>query len=299
MAEKAVVVGGCRFIGLEAALLLQDAGYDVVVVDDRGCEGVELEVVAGPGEAGPGLEALVQAKLIVNAYELDGVNEARLRPDRAYEANTLLPWRLARAAVEGRADRLIHFSTAAVYGDPLVLPVHEAHPTMPKSTYGGSRLAGEAAVVGHLRERGVDHVILRVFNAYGPGQWNRGNPGVVHEFLARAVEGLPLRIEGDGLQVRDFIHLRDILEAFRKSLDSPAGIFNLGTGRGTSILDLADHIARLLGKKLEVVWAPPRPGDIRESVSNTRLSEEVLGWRAATSLEWGLEDLARYYLETP
>jgi len=297
MAEKAVVVGGCRFLGLETALLLRDDGYDVTVLDDRRCEGVDLEVAGPPSTAGPGRDPLDKAKLIINFYEYDGVNEARLNPEKAYEANTLLAWRLARAAVQGRADRLIHVSTAAVYGDPLDTPVHEAHPTMPKSTYGATRLAGEALVEGHMRERGVAHVVLRVFNAYGPGQWNRGNPGVVHEFLIRATNNLPLRIEGDGLQTRDFVYSRDVVIAVRKALDAPPGTFNIGTGRATSILDLADHVARLVGRKLEVVWAPPRPGDIRDSVAHPGLPAKVLRWQARTSLERGLAELARYYLE--
>ena len=296
MSETVVVVGGCRFPGLEVAIGLEEEGYEVYVVDDWECiEDVRLLGPPGILERPP--REVLGAEVIVNSYEFEGVVEARLDPARAFEGNVRVAWLVARAAVEGRAGRVVHLSTAAVYGDPLVSPVHEAHPVMPKSTYGGSRLAGEGLLLGHLNERGVDVVVLRVFNVYGPGQWRRNNPGVVHEMMVRALSGVPLRVEGSGRQVRDFVHVVDVVEAVSRALEARPGVYNVGTGRGTSILDLAGMIAEALGVRVDVAWAPPRPGDIRESVADTRLSREVLGFQARVPLEAGIRQLAGLYRE--
>ena len=296
---RATVLGGCRFLGAETAKALSDKGWEVVVVDNRPCPGGRPPggarlLEAWPGDPGVLGEALPGSDVVYVFHEYDGVPQAARSPWTAYKENVEAHWNIVRAVVEYDVPRLVYASTAAVYGDHGE-PVGEDAETRPKNTYGATRLAGEALARGFLEERGVELVVLRFFNVYGPGEWNRGNPGVVHYMIRSVLEHGYVRIEGDGGQVRDFIHQADAVRAAVEAAVARPGVYNIGSGSPVRILDLAAMIARIHGRPVDVVWAQERPGDVRYSVARIDRARRLLNWEPLVPLLEGLRHLYGYY----
>ena len=189
--------------------------------------------------------------------------------------------------------RFVYISSAAVYGDPRYLPIDENHETRPISVYGSSKLLGEEIVKMYSEIYGIEYVILRLFNVYGPGQ-NPQYAGVITRFIENVLGGRPPVIYGDGLQTRDFIHVSDVCEAIKLAIEKDVvGTFNIGSGTQTRIVDLANLIIELTGKKLEPVFTSPREGDIRHSYADIKKAREELGFEPKIDLESGIEDLIR------
>ena len=295
-----LVVGGCRFIGYDTALTLADDGFEVWILDDEECSGPTTgarRVPGSPRDKDTLVRLVEKADIVYNFYEYDGVNEARLKPAEAYTRNIAVTYNILEAFTRSHASLLVYASSAAVYGDQDLLPIPEEVVKKPKSWYGASKSAGEEAVAGFAMERGFKAVILRYFNVYGPGEWNRGNPGVVNAFITAALTGGYIRLEGGGGQVRDFIHVADAVRASLAALNAPPDVYNVGTGRGITIAELADLVIRIHGEPVEVVIADRRPGDITASIASTAKLSKATGWKPLIPLQYGLKKLYEYYQE--
>jgi len=199
---------------------------------------------------------------------------------------------LLRAAAQANVPLFIYVSTAAVYGDPLRLPVDEGHPTRPKSFYGASKLSGEFYTHAFGKSSGLRYIILRPFNMYSP-RADPSNPysGVITRFVRLAKGGRPLTIEGDGGQTRDFIHARDVARMIALCLRSDLGaeILNCASGQGTSVNELAETVASLCpGVRRE--YLPAREGDIRYSVGDISKARDLLGFSPRISFKEGMRE---------
>jgi UDP-glucose 4-epimerase len=186
--------------------------------------------------------------------------------------------------------RFVYASSAAVYGRPDYLPIDEQHPTDPLSPYGLSKLTGEryARLSGQLY--GIDVIALRYFNVYGPGQpVGGGYAGVLTLFLDAVRRGAPLRIEGDGTQTRDFVHVRDVVAAnLLAAASNFQGVLNVGTGHACSI----GEVARIVGGTgYPVESVPARSGDIPHSVASIAAAQRVLGYEPTITLADGLREM--------
>jgi UDP-glucose 4-epimerase len=193
--------------------------------------------------------------------------------------------------------RLVYSSSAAIYGDPVHLPIDEDHPKEPISPYGLSKLTGESYARLYYQFHGLETVSLRYFNVYGPRQDPKSPyAGVISIFVHRLLKGLPLTIDGDGLQARDFVSVRDVVRANLLAATGGEEVlgraFNVGTGKSTTIDELAQIIA---GEKGKISRGPPRPGDIRESVADLARSREILGYEPQISLEVGIQQFKEWY----
>ncbi|MCC6054815.1 MAG: GDP-mannose 4,6-dehydratase, partial [Thermosphaera sp.] len=186
---------------------------------------------------------------------------------------------------------LIYISSAAVYGDPVELPIREEHPQNPLSPYGLSKLMGERVVEFYGRI-GLKHVVIRPFNVYGPGQ-SSAYAGVITKFITMACRGEPLLIHGDGLQTRDFIHVEDFSRLVELVIEEkPYGqVFNAGSGVATRILDLAKLIIKLTNGNVDVKHTNPRPGDIRSSWADITKAWVILGYKPMVTLEDGIKSI--------
>ncbi len=296
---RIAVVGGCRFIGVETASTLERSGHEVVVVDDRPCpEGYRpRRLLDGwPGDPGVLGDALQGARVAYFFHEMDGVVECIRDPAGCWRENVEAANSFLMAALESETvERIVYASTAAVYGEQQRVPHDEDVPLNPVNWYGATRLAGETLARGLATERGIRLVVLRYFNVYGPGEWNRGNPGVVYRMLTSAISGGYVRIEGDGMQSRDFVHVADAVRAAEAALTGRPGVYNISWGVPVRIAELARLIAEIHGEPLDVVWAPERPGDVKASSGDPGRAARSLGWKPLVPLPEGIRHLYRLY----
>ncbi len=301
--KKVLVTGAAGFIGFHTATRLLRENLDVIALDNlsRGSrrklellEKMGAETLVGDiRDRNLICRVLRDCDAVVHLAALISVEESFEVPDEYVDVNTRGTAVISRCCADNNVDRIVYASTAAVYGEPKELPVKEDHPLDPLSPYGVSKLAGEQILLLIAEKSDTSCIVLRLFNVYGPGQ-DPGSPysGVITRFVVRALKGEPLIVYGDGFQTRDFVYVEDVVEAIMLSLRKKiTGVFNIGSGKPTSILELAEQIGLVLGRQLRIIHAPPRPGDIRYSYACLDKAREKLGFQPKIQLREGLEKL--------
>jgi UDP-glucose 4-epimerase len=212
-------------------------------------------------------------------------------PELTHDVNASGTLNVLRAAANNGVKKFVFASSTAVYGDTETLPAKEDTALRPLSPYAASKAAGEAYCNAFAVCYGINTVVLRFFNAYGPRNENSPYSGVITEFLKKALNDEPLRVEGDGKQTRDFIHVNDVTDALVQALENDglkADVFNVCTGVPTSINGLADALREVTGRDLRITHAPPRAGDIRFIYGDPSKAAEKLKFKSKTSLQQGL-----------
>jgi UDP-glucose 4-epimerase len=209
------------------------------------------------------------------------------RPAHDADVNVVGTIRVLEAA--RRHDTQVVFSSTggAIYGE-CDGPAREDAMRRPLAPYGVSKLSGEEYLAAYNRLYGTRHVSLRFGNVYGPRQDPHGEAGVVAIFLGRLAEEERPRIFGDGRQTRDYVYAGDVAQATLAGAGQDGGVFNVGTGQETSVVDLYELCRRVAGSELEAEPAPARLGELQRSVLDVSLAEQELGWRAETPLQEGL-----------
>ncbi|MBI4822576.1 MAG: NAD-dependent epimerase/dehydratase family protein [Deltaproteobacteria bacterium] len=210
------------------------------------------------------------------------------------QANLIGTVRLLDAMVEQGSRRIIFFSSGgAVYGNPAVDPTPETQPLYPISSYGVVKAAIEHYLHMYRELEGLESVVLRVSNVYGPGQAKAGIQGLIGTMLRRGLERQPIQIWGDGSVVRDYVYVDDLVEfASLAVCERFGGIFNVGSGVGHSFNSLRPVVESALGLSLKVEFLPPRPFDVRRVVLDVRKAAAV-GWQPRVELEEGVRRHAR------
>jgi UDP-glucose 4-epimerase len=290
---RAVVTGGAGFIGSHVVEALLARGDEVHVLDDlsrgrreRVAAGAELHVgdIRAP-------DAVFDAAQPDAVFHLAAQADVRLsveRPDVDADVNVLGTVRILEAARRHGAKVIFSSTGGAVYGE-CTSPATEAAERRPLAPYGTSKLCGEEYLATWNRLYGTQHVSLRFANVYGPRQEPHGEAGVVAIFMGLLHEGGTPRIYGDGSQTRDYVYVEDVVRAMIVALDSKGGVFNIGTGVETSVLELYDAIQRASGVTREPAFAEARLGELQRSVLDSSLAERELGWRLDNALDEGLE----------
>ncbi|HJN75703.1 MAG TPA: GDP-mannose 4,6-dehydratase [Myxococcota bacterium] len=289
---RVLVSGGAGFVGAATVRLLLAEGHDVVVLDDLSTgrrDVLREDVVFHHGDVRDQLacrRAVQGCDALVHLAALSAVPESFVEPVRFDSVNDGGTASILDAAWGAGVRRVVLASSAAVYGEGGSRPLREEDPFDPRSPYAASKVGMEALgrVYAH---RGVHVGLLRYFNVFGPGA---SANSVVPRFVLRARAGLPFEIEGDGEQLRDFIHVEDVARANVLALRRSAGTVNIGSGRATSIRELADAIGVLFGSP-GVRRVGGREHDLRKSVADVRRARRHLGWSPRIELEEGLREL--------
>jgi len=305
MSRRALVTGGAGFIGSHVADLFIENGYDVEIIDDLSTgnrdnvpERARLhEVSVASAEAG---KIVAEGKFNTVVHLAAQIDVRKSVADPVFDANTNIIGTLnILEAIRrgGSTGRIIFTSTGgAIYGDFNTPPNVEIYPKDPESPYAISKLAAEYYLSYYGRIHGVEHVALRFGNVYGPRQDPHGEAGVVAIFCTRILDGKPLTIFGDGLQTRDYVYVGDVARAvfLAATREIPAAervdarAFNVGTGVGTSVVDLARLLQQAAKSEVPVTFAPRRPGEQQESFLNVEKASRLLGWEPQVSLSEGL-----------
>ena len=200
---------------------------------------------------------------------------------------------LLEACVAHAVRKMIFVSSGGtVYGDPQVLPVTEKHATDPQCSYGIAKLAIEKYLALFHRLYGLEYVILRPSNPYGPRQNPFGTQGVVAVFMGKVRDAQPIDIWGDGEAIRDFLHVDDLVDGILRaaSQSPPSRIFNLGMGDGHSLNTLLRGIKAVTGRELNVRYSPSRVFDVRAIILDITRARQELGWTPRRQFEDGLAD---------
>jgi len=298
---KYLVTGGCGFIGSHLAESLERDGHGVRVLDDlstgkRENLSASVELLVGD---------VADAALVRQA--MDGVDGCfHLAAIASVERGNLDWLGTHRANLTGaitvfdaarRPDTMgiptVYASSAAVFGDEPAMPLTELSPVRPLSAYGADKLGCEL----HARVAGVVHGVptagMRFFNVYGPRQDPKSPySGVISIFCDRLGAHRPITIFGDGLQTRDFVYIADVVASLRAAMGSlttvKTAIYNVCTGRSTSVIDLAHTIAGLCGTQADISFAPARAGEIRVSLGSPAKLKSELGIDCRTAIADGL-----------
>ena len=295
-----LVTGGAGFIGSHVAEGLAARGEDVVVLDDLSSgkrenlpEGIELVEgdIRGPlGE----LFARVQPTVCFHLAAQIDVRVSVARPDHDAEINVLGTVNLLQAALEHGTKIVFSSTGGAIYGE-CEGPASEDAPRLPIAPYGTSKLAGEEYLATFNRLHETAHVSLRYGNVYGPRQDPHGEAGVVAIFFNKLREAETPKVFGDGSQSRDYVYVGDVVRATLAAAEQDGGVYNIGTGRDTSVVELLELCQRIAGTSLEPEFAPPRPGELQRSVLDPSRAVDELAWRPERSLEDGLRETWEFF----
>lgn len=305
---RVLVTGGCGYIGSHCARQLVDAGHEVVVYDNfstgfrRLCSDFEL-IEGDIGDTSKITKSLNGIDAVMHFAAFAYVGESVTNPRKYFRNNVESGLRLLDAVLGSSVRTFVFSSTCAIYGIPQHLPISEDCPQHPVNPYGASKLFFEHALTAYGVSHGLRYANLRYFNA--AGAHHAGDIGECHDpethlipLALKAILGTrpPLTIFGNNLQtsdgtcVRDFIHVTDLGSAHVKALEhlSNGGDsirLNLGTGKGTSILQLIATIESVTGKKVPHQFGQARVGDPPCLYANPAKAKEVLGWTAKSGLE--------------
>lgn len=308
---KVLVTGGAGFIGSNTVYALLSAGHDVLVIDDlsTGHAG-NLDPRAGfrkldiLDDEVPAIVAQYAPDGVVHLAAQASVSVSVAHPERDRAVNAEGTRRIAAAARDAGARVMISASTAAVYGEPEMVPLVETARKVPMSPYGSSKFEAEALIAGELRGSATDFASFRFANVYGPRQDAAGEGGVVAIFCDRMHRGERPVLFGDGEQTRDFVFVGDVVAAIMAALsasgplaaDGPDGpAYNIGTGERTSVNQLLMSLRVAAGYFGPSETAPAREGDILHSALDPAKANQALGWRAGVELDAGLATTWRWF----
>jgi UDP-glucose 4-epimerase len=292
------VTGGSGFIGRNTITLLLQQGHSVVALK-RSHEIVPalhpaLRVFTGTIDrpAGEWLDAACGCDVLLHLAGDTTPASSASDPALDVRANLLPVLSLLEALRGKQIKRVVTLSSGGtIYGVPQTTPTDEGHPTVPTSPYGIVKLATEHMIRLWAVQQRAEHVILRVANPYGPHQHGRGDQGVIGTWLSRILADQPVSVWGDGSVVRDYIYVGDVAEALTLACDLPripSGAYNISTGTGLSLLQIAAAIAEATGLKPKLHFEPGRPYDVPVSILNPGRFEAATGWRAKTTLSKGI-----------
>lgn len=297
-----LVTGGAGFIGSHLCDALLAAGHHVRVVDDLSTgrrENLPPEVTLIVGNAAD--RALLGAVLdgVAGCFHLAAIASVeRGVKEWLHTHQTNLGATVAlfdAIAARARPVPVVYASSAAVYGEPTLLPLTEGAEKRPLSAYGADKYGCELHAAVATFVHGIPTVGLRFFNVYGPRQDPRSPySGVIAIFAERLSKRQPLTIYGDGTQTRDFVFVSDVVRALLAAMDTrPPGapVFNVCTGMAVSIRDLADHLGEIVGTKPDLRFAPARAGEIRHSTGAPEAGREALGLAPPVPIRDGLKRL--------
>lgn len=303
-----LITGGFGFIGLNTVQRLLKEDFYITILDINGdfkqlasnlnidstnkiniihCDVVDYECLK---RKVTDIEAIIHLAAIVNVVE---VNQ---KPNLAFNVNVRGTHNILLLCLNKDIEKIIFASSAAVYGNPRVIPISEDHPLDPINLYGLTKVLGENIIKWYSKIYGLKYVIFRYFNVYGPLMTISEYSNVILSFLIRITQKQSLQIYGDGKQTRDFVFVKDVADAnYRALISNKVGIYNVGTGKEISILDLAKLILKLTHANLKINFEQKREGDIRRSVADIKKIKKELNWSPKYDLERGLIETINWF----
>ena len=290
---KILVTGGAGFIGSHIAEYLVQRGDDVTVLDNLNTGKKDnlakindkINFVKGDIRDYKLLEKLVNdTSSVFHEAALASVQQSFSMKDEYFDVNVSGTENILKLGKE-YGFKIVYASSSSVYGNPKKIPIKEGDDRKPINPYAQTKLEGEY-LAKKYSEIGVSVIGLRYFNVFGSRQ-SIEYAGVIKLFLEKIKQKMPPKINGDGLQTRDFVHIDDIVKANILAMDSDIKheFFNVGTGNSISILDLANVVINASGLSLEPIHGPELSGDVRATQADTTLIRKLLNWEPTIRLD--------------
>lgn len=296
------MTGGAGFIGSNIAEKLLQRGIETVVLDDLSVGKEEnipenAEFIKGD-ICDPEIveKALTGVDVVFHEAARVSIRDSFRGFIEDAKTNVMGTVNILNRMEGGGVKKFVYASSMAAYGDARYLPIDENHPLEPTSPYGVSKLASEKYILCFCKHLGVDPIILRYFNTYGPKQTFSPYVGVITIFIQKLLRDEDLPIFGDGNQVRDFINVEDVATANLMAMDysGASQIFNVGTGVGTSVNSLARILQETMKKKVGLDYLPLQPGEPSSSIADIRLTKKELGFAPKWSLNEKLPEVIEW-----
>jgi len=328
---KILVTGGAGYIGSHAVKALLEKNYEVVVFDSlkRGWkEPIDvlkkkyssLDFYKGDLKIFSQINKVFEKEKITGVLHFAAlclVNESMEKPADYFENNVFGTLNLLKAMHRHQILRLIFSSTCAVYGENQYLPVDEKHPVNPGNPYGESKRMAELEIKWFGQLFDLKYIIFRYFNVAGAskdgliGDSKKPSQLLVQNAVRGALKIAPFKLTcpkvntPDGTPIRDYVNVEDLAMAHIKALDylaekdSKSDIFNLGTGKGNSVLEIVKKVQEIIGVKFPIKQAKARKGEWAEVYANNTKAKEALGWRPQRNLAQTINSLVRWYKKHP
>jgi len=298
--QKILITGGLGQVGSYLVDALHEKAK-ITVLDNyssttREAVPPEVNVIKGDVKDRMAADLVNQNDVVIHTAAQISVTASMKDPLFDAQNNVFGTLNLLEAARRSSISKFIYISSAAVYGDPINVPITESHPQDPLSPYGVSKLSGEKYCMMYHKAFGLPSCCIRPFNIYSPRQ-DPGNPysGVISRFIEKARAGQSPVIFGDGTQTRDFISVHDIVDIIQLLLekeDANGHVFNAGTGNSITVSELANMVLETFDVDVPVRYMPERPGDIKYSCSDISKARKILGFEPKVSLREGLMEFA-------
>jgi UDP-glucose 4-epimerase len=314
--KHVLVTGGAGFIGSHLVdLLLAEGVGDLTIVDSfflgkeinlahardqrpelrvLRMDASDTATMRATFESLPPVDAVFDLAVIPLPTSLE-------RPQWCFDTNVRITSTLCELLREGHFETLIHFSSSEAYGSARTVPMSEGHPLEPLTPYAASKAAGDHLVRTYAATFGVDALVVRPFNNYGPRQNDQRYAGVIPSLLTSTFEHRPFQLFGDGLQTRDYIYVTDTVRAALQLYGCPEArgrVINIGSGWEISIAELKAKIERILGQAVEYEQRAPRPGDVRRHLADTALLGSLIAFTPRVGIDEGLAATVAYYRES-
>lgn len=298
---KVLVIGGCGFIGSHVVDALLRHDLDVRVYDRRHEAFREplanVEYVLGDiADTTAIFEAMAGVTAVLHLASMTVPSTSNLDPVADITGNLIATVRLLEMIRASEVSRIVYLSSGGtVYGIPETVPVKETHPLRPISSYGIVKVAIESYMFMENQLHGLEHVVLRASNPYGPRQGHTGIQGIIGTHLWRIARKEPIEIWGDGSIVRDFIHVRDLAElCVRAALSDIIGCYNAGSGEGVSVRQIVEEIDRAVqadgGGAVAPVFKPGRAYDVPRIELDMARAEQAFSWTPQIGLSEGIAE---------
>jgi len=302
---RCLVLGGKGFIGSHLVDALVGVGHHVRVFDRADAASLSDAVARAAVEWRDGdftnendiARALEGCDVCFHLVSTTLPGSSNANPVFDVETNVMASIRLFAHAARAGVKKIVFVSSGGtVYGVPRYVPVDEAHPTDPISSYGITKLAIEKYLGLFNTLHGLSYVVLRPSNPFGERQRVQASQGAVAVFMGKVLRGEPVEIWGDGSVVRDYLYIGDLTAAFMAALDyqGKERVFNIGSGAGLALNDVLDGIEQVTGRKADRHYLPARPFDVPANVLSVARAKAELKWAPTTPFLDGLDRMARW-----
>lgn len=294
---RILVLGGTGFIGSHIVDGLLASGHHVKILG-RALKYTHSQyfnlveyIQADFGNSPAIFEALKNVDIVIHLVSSTVPSSSNLDPVADIQSNLVNSVKLFNAMHEVNVKRIIYFSSGGtVYGNPTQTPIPESHPTHPISSYGITKLAIENHLFMQQELYGLQPIVFRLSNPYGPRQGHFGSQGVIGTFLKKIIDGKVINIWGNGSVIRDYIYISDAVSACMKTIDSDlTGTFNIGSSYGHSLLDIVKEIENCTNREAEIVFEKQRGYDVKEVVLDTTFAQKELNWQPKHTLQEGIK----------